>query len=107
MTPDEKEVEELANLMISIESKWSDESHFGPGSLSIEDMLKQQAFELIKAGYRKAPDLSKDTLWECIRFIPSTHVPISKINDKTYHYMCKEDIIDTILSHYSMKEGKQ
>jgi hypothetical protein len=31
-----------------------------------------------------------------ISHIPSTHVPISVINDKVYYYMCKKDIAEFI-----------
>lgn len=33
---------------------------------------------------------------ESMRNIPSTHVPISQMNGKIYHYMCKSDIAQAI-----------
>lgn len=45
----------------------------------------------------RLPDVKE--LLEALKYVPSTHVPISKIGDKTYYYMCKEDIAQAIVNH--------
>lgn len=42
--------------------------------------------------------VSEEDLLECWKIIGSTHVPISKINGKTYYYMCKEDLAEKVIS---------
>jgi hypothetical protein len=40
--------------------------------------------------------LSVEEIYQALLPIPSVHVPISQMNGKTYHYMCKYDIATAI-----------
>lgn len=46
-------------------------------------------------------EISEEGILEALSTIPSTHVPISMINDKVYYYMNKEFIAQIIIQNQS------
>lgn len=51
-------------------------------------------------GNMEISTMSVEEVLDCWKIVGSAHVPISKINGKTYYYMCKEDLAERICAKF-------